>query len=152
MRRANLWAVAAVGLVAGAGRADDDPTHRWPSTAVHTFERAGNPQSVAPWAIWGRTSHEGGGYVGGGRLALFPRKPDGRQPETDGTWGWDFVGFGRRPGRVFLDWWHERPQQPLPGKYNTDGPYPEDVVAKKPVKTLYDLIKGGGHGGEGKKE
>src|SRR5690349_17552983 len=112
-------AVVAVAAACGSAAADDDRTHRFPSTAVNTAERAGYPQQVSPLAHPDRTPHYAGGYVGGGRLALFPRRPDGRDVRTDGTWGWDYVGFGRRPGRVFLDWWHDRPKQPLPGPYRT---------------------------------
>ena len=119
----------------GASRADDDPTHRFPSTAVHTHERAGYPLEVRKHAVPAESRFSTGGYVGGGRLAIFPRKPDGRVGNTDGTWGWDSVGFGRRPGRIYLDWWHDRPQQPATGPYRTDGgPHVPDPIGAHPIQ------------------
>src|SRR5207244_1233242 len=98
-------------------------------------ERAGYPQEVSRLAAPAYGPHDAGGWVGGGRLALI-RKPDGRAPATDGTWGTDYVGLGRRPGRVFLDWWHDRPHQPMPGPYSADGPHVPDVVGAHPVQRL----------------
>jgi hypothetical protein len=146
----------ACGLVAAGGglaTADDytDRTQTFaPSTAVHTHERAGTACPVARWAVPAKGPQYALGVVGGGRLALPPRKPDGYIPATDGTWGTDYVLFGRRPGRVFLDWWHDRPRQPQPGPYATDGLHPPDVVARRPVLSALQ----GGHAekGEGKKE
>jgi hypothetical protein len=132
-------AVALALGVAGVARAgDEDLTHRFPSPAVHTHERAGYPRQVSKRAKPGRTHAYTGGYVGGGMLAIFPRKPDGREVRYDGTWGWDYVGFGRRPGRVFLDWWHDRPKQPQPGPYKTDGPHVPDVIALHPIQRLVE--------------
>lgn len=143
MWRLGVPAVGVAMLAVGAARADDDPTHRFPSTAAHTAERAGNPQAVAWWAVPSRSPYHAGGYVGGGRLLVPSRKPDGRELTTDGTWGWDYVGFGRRPGRVFLDWWHDRPKQPQPGPYATDGRHPPDVVALHPIKKAVEAVKPG---------
>ena len=127
-----------VGLVlaAAAARADDDPTHRFPSRAVHTHERAGHPQEVSRLAHPVPSPRDAGGWVGGGRLLVYPRKPDGRVTATDGTWGLDYVGFGCRPGRVFLDWWHDRPHQPMPGPYSPDGPHVPDPIAAHPIQKL----------------
>lgn len=132
MRRSGLATFALV-LLVGAARGDDDPTHRFPSRAVHTQDRAGYANEVSKLAApAGR--FEAVGWIGGGRLALFHR-PDGKAA-TDGTWGSDFAGFGRRPGRVFLDWRHDRPRQPAPGPYATDGPHVPDVIGAHPVQRL----------------
>ena len=63
----------------------------------------------------------------------LPRHRDGRR-SVDGTWGWDYVGFGHRPGRVFLDYWHGRPQEPAYGSYATDGPEVPDPIGARPVQ------------------
>ena len=141
------WVCVGVACVAGTARAEEpdaDRTHRFPSKAVHTFERAGQPLAVHKWAVPSRSPYRGGGWVGGGRLAIFPRQPDGRHPTLDGTWGWDHVGFGRKPGRVFLDFWHGRPHDPALGTYRTDGPHIPDVVAIKPLKKLTEAGKAEG--------
>lgn len=146
----NRVLLAAAALAApAAARGDDDPTHRHPSTAVHTMERAGYPQLVRKHAQPAESPHFTGGYVGGGRLTTS-KHADGRVTPTDGTWGWDYVGFGRRPGRVFLDWYHDRPKQPKPGPYKTDGPHVPDPIAAHPVQKVYEALTGkGGEGGEG---
>ena len=130
-----------IGAIGPAFAGDEDKSHRFPSTAVHTHERAGQPQTVSRFATTDRTPAYSGGYVGGGRLAIVPRQPDGRTVPTDGTWGWDYTAFGRRPGRVYLDWWHDRPRQPAPGPYKTDGPHVPDVVAIRPLQRLFQAGK-----------
>ena len=109
----------------------------------HTMERAGFPQEVRPHAIPAVTNRETGGYIGGGRLALgLCRKPDGRVTPTDGTWGWDYVGCGRHPQHIFLDWWHDRRCQPKPGSYGTDSPiHVPDPIAAHPIQKV---LKGRG--------
>lgn len=140
--RSWVWGVAVLAAwPATADEPDADRTHRFPSSAVHTFERAGQPTTQHKWAVPSRSPHHAGGWVGGGRLALFPRTPDGRAAATEGTWGWDYVGLGRRPGRVFLDWWHGRPAEPAAGPYRTDGPTPPDVIALHPLKKLAEAGK-----------
>lgn len=137
MSRTNWAAVAVVALSAVGTGGAGEPAHRPRSGPAHTHARAGYPQELSPLAHPGRTPRYGGGYVGGGRLALFFRTPDGRDVVHDGTWGWDYVGVaGRRPGHVFLDWWHDRPRQPMPGPYRTDGPHVPDVVALHPLRRL----------------
>jgi hypothetical protein len=142
MRRTIALALTA-GALGPAAASDIDRTHRHPSPAVHTHERAGYPLEVSRLAAPGRTHAYTGGYVGGGRLAVFPRKPDGRDIHQDGTWGWDYVGPGRRPGRVFLDWWHDRPKQPAPAPYTTDGPHIPDVFTLRPLQRLIQSNKSG---------
>jgi hypothetical protein len=112
------------------------------------MDRAGYSSEVSRRARPASSPHYTGGYVGGGRLALFPRKPDGRIIPTDGTWGWDYVGLGRRPGRIFLDWWHDRPKQPAPGPYKTDTIHVPDVVALHPIQKL--ILGKHGEQGRGK--
>lgn len=133
------WAL--IGLACGAGFAaaaepDPDRTHRYPSTAVNTLERAGNPQEVSRLAAPGRTAAYSVGWVGGGLPTLFPSRRDGRDLANDGTWGSDYTLFGRRPGRIFLGWAHDRTRQPQPGPYKIDGPHVPDPLAKHPVQKL----------------
>jgi hypothetical protein len=96
----------------------------------HTHERAGTVKQFSKFAIGGIGSHEAGGYIGGGKLV----HGEGKGP-LDGTFGWDYVGLGRRPGRIFLGWFHDSPKQGefLP-RYNTEGPRVKDFVAAQPYK------------------
>ncbi len=142
-----VWLFGAGLALAGpavAEEPDADRTHRFPSPAVHSFERAGQPQAVSRWAVPGRSPSHAGGWVGGGRLAIWPRTPDGRAPATDGTFGYDYVGLGRRPGRVFLDWWHARPHEPSAAPYSTDAAHYFDPLTVRPVKKLAEAGKPAG--------
>jgi hypothetical protein len=94
----------------------------------HTQQQAGYAQCVAWYAIPGRTAKDGAGYVGGGCLG---RKGEPRRPD-EGVFGWDYVGGGWYPGRVFLNWCHCR-KQPPPGSYKTDGPHVPDVFSVHPL-------------------
>jgi hypothetical protein len=116
---------AAAGLAsASAVRAADPP----PASGCHTPARAGHPQHIAWYAVPGLSPKETGGYVGGG--CLFRGTVRG---PADGTWGWDYVGKGKHPGRIFLSWCGCA-RQPRPGPYKTDGPEVPDVFAVKPIK------------------
>lgn len=99
------------------------------SYPVHTQERAGNPQCIAPYAQPGVSKSDGLGYVGGGKLV-----GGGCSGPQEGTFGMDYVGFGWCRQRIFLNWFNDRPNQPPPGNYHTDGPKVPDVVAKNPIK------------------
>ncbi len=144
MRAVGLVAPVAVGwlLSAGSGAAQErfaERTFLPRKPPEHTQERAGNPASVAWWAQPGVGPHEAGGYIGGGRLrgnAPLSKSAGGLGPTETGTLGWDFVGFGRRPGRVFLG------ASPEGGKdrdyargYRTDGTHHiPDVFAVRPIR------------------
>jgi hypothetical protein len=103
---------------------------RWP--AAHTHERAGYPIQPSRWAV---TAQEVDRYyrpaiVGGG--ALFGGDGPGR---ADGTFGYEYVGFGWRPGRFILGRYHDRPRQPKGGNYETEGRYHvENVFELKPLR------------------
>ena len=113
---------------------DDDYTHKYPSTATASPHQAGNPYVVKPHAQPVDHPYFTGGYSGGGRTLFFWRKADGRDIYQDGTWGWDYVGIAhRRPGHVFQDWWHDRPKQPQPGTYRTEGPEVPDPIGGHPL-------------------
>jgi hypothetical protein len=101
-----------------------------PPSGDHTMHRAGYPRQVAWWAVPGRTGKVTGGQVGGG--ALRGGLPPG---PGDGTWGYDYVGHGRWPHRVFLGWAPAERERPGIGPYATEGgPHVPDVFAIKPVK------------------
>ena len=129
-----------------------DKTHRFPQSLrrQNTPERAGYPQHVSRLATLLPTlsPHYTGGYVGGGRLVLFRKNLDGRYAETDGTLGYDYTLFNRRPGRVFLNWWHGRPLEPGVGTYDPDGVHVPDPVSRH---FFQKLLTGGRehHEGEG---
>lgn len=102
------------------------------SQADHTYARSGCSKELSrlahPTVING---HYGLGLVGGGKLF----KGDGPAVNgTDGIVGWDYVLFGRKPGRVFLGFHHNRPHQPLEGKYEADEPRLFDVFTIRPAR------------------
>jgi len=113
------------GFVAAADDAPCPDSHR----------RAGNPQEVSRFAASRYREAFTGGQVGGG--CLFRKGECAGEPQ--GTWGWDYVGLGRRPGRIFLGWCGDRKHQEPAAKYATDGPRVKDVFAPIPQS------KAGGH-------
>ena len=129
--------IVMLGLFAPAAAAQDRFVERAPAAKhqpANTQARAGYPQSVAWWAVPGRSSHETGGYVGGGALR-GNRGVMATGPRTDGTFGWDFAGFHNRPGRVFL----APSEDPAAGavvarNYRAEGPRVPDVFSLRPVR------------------
>lgn len=97
----------------------------------HTHERAGTAKPYSHLAASGVSSHESGGYVGGGKLV----RGEGRG-ETEGVFGWDYTFFGRRPGRIFLGWHNDstKHQSPILPRYAAEGPRVTDVLALQPFK------------------
>jgi hypothetical protein len=63
------------------------------------------------------------------------------------TFGTDFVGFGRRPGRLFPGLWPEsRGGSSFTNKYATDGPiHVPDPIATKPFRKAVIEAKAGGN-------
>jgi hypothetical protein len=118
-------------LLTAALLASSEPANAQTTAADHTFARAGQSNVVAPWARPTRTPKEAPGYVGGGRP--FPAwSGEGRGP-LDGTFGYDFVGYGLYPGRVFLGWYGPEAGPPG-GPYRTDGPRVFDIFSVHPVR------------------
>jgi len=128
---------AAAGLAGFGPLSAADPP---PPSGCHTQQRAGHADCVAWWARPGVGPKQAGGYVGGG--CLFRGGPRG--PE-DGTWGWDYVGKGKYPGRIFLGWCACGVRKPS-GPYKTDGPEVVDVFAIKPIKRAVERHHAGGEG------
>jgi hypothetical protein len=122
----------------GRGLADEVNRPPAPSTAGpedHTFERAGMPQNISRLATPSVGKHEGPGYVGGGKLI----HGDGRGP-ADGTFAYDYQGFGWLPGRVFLGWAHDR-KQPNPSPYRTDTFHVPDPISLHPLRKIIQDFK-----------
>lgn len=89
----------------------------------------GSFQEAAPYARPSDTGRYVGYYVGGG-AAGRRGEPAARD---DGTWGWDYHGFGYLPHRVALMWSHGRRYQGGVGAYKTDGrPVPNVLVFPPP--------------------
>lgn len=149
--RPALHALAAASVFLASCKAiPEHPPHREPRFVErtplprvpppNTLARAGNSNEIAPWAIPGVTSHEAGGYIGGGSLVHNNRPLAKGVGSTagapgDGTFALDFVGFGHRPGRVFLA------PSPDPSadvaiadNYKTDTHYPKDVFNIRPLR------------------
>jgi hypothetical protein len=101
------------------------------TAADHTFARAGQSNVVAPWARPTRTPKEAPGYVGGGRP--FPGWSGAGRKPLDGTFGYDFVGYGLYPDRVFLGWYGPE-AGPSGGPYRTDGPRVFDIFSVRPLR------------------
>jgi len=93
----------------------------------HSHSRTGNSQSVAWYARPSDTGRCIGYYVGGGA-------PCHGEPRllNEGTWGWDYKGFGYLPKWIALQWWHGRRYQGGTGAYKTDGPPIPNVLAFPP--------------------
>jgi hypothetical protein len=129
--RSFLGAVAIYFLCAAASGQDEKRfVERTPlplKPVPHTMERAGNPASMASYAIPGVTRFDAGGYVGGARL--LGNGPFSRSsvvatgPLTTGTFGTDFGGFLGHTGRVFLAPSANASVGPAVARsYRTDGP------------------------------
>ncbi len=114
---------ALVGSLLAIGSASAQTT-----AADHTQARAGNANVVAPWARPALTAKESPGYVGGGKLF----GGEARGP-IDGTFGYDYVGHGWKPGRVFLSYHPNLGGKPT-GPYRTDGPRVFDIFSIRPVR------------------
>lgn len=120
---------------------DHHVAQRTPLPRVHppfTLERAGHPDTIAPWAIGSVTRYEAGGYVGGGSIKAsqpLRRRTDEAGAPGDGTFGLDFVGFRSRPGRVFLAPSADPADGvPIANNYKTDVHFPKDVFNIRPVR------------------
>ncbi|MFL5245528.1 MAG: hypothetical protein ACJ8FY_25820 [Gemmataceae bacterium] len=95
--------------------------------SVVTQSRPGRCPSVAPYARPSDTGRYCGYYVGGGSAWRGePRYP------SEGTWGWDYCGFGILPKRIALQWSHGRRYQGGTGAYKTDGPPVPNILALPP--------------------
>lgn len=131
-----LAAILVAVAFAGAARAEEkEPfaarTSKFVIPARHTAEGTGTTKPLSRLATGGIGSHESGGYIGGGKLV----HGEGRGV-AEGTFGWDYTFFGRRPGRVFLGWHNDstRHQTPILPRYAAEGPRVTDVFALQPFK------------------
>jgi hypothetical protein len=111
-------------LALGANSIWADP----PCASDHTMERAGNPNTIGSWARPANSPNYTGGYVGGG----CPFRGESRNPQTDGTWGWDYVGRPCNPQRIFINWCHCQSTHPKQGTYKTDAPHVPNILASPP--------------------
>lgn len=142
------WILAVVcGFTARAAVCDDYANSRHAARApypkipiVQSMERAGNSQSLARFLQPSVGPHEAGGYVGGGSLKgnhPLSKHSGGYGPVHEGTFGWDFVGFGGRIGRVFLASSPAKKERKAPdfnSGYRTDGPHVSDVFTHRPIR------------------
>ncbi|HEX4612179.1 MAG TPA: hypothetical protein VH092_28555 [Urbifossiella sp.] len=140
------WTLPAACLALASCRSANDGVpfvERTPLPRVappNTLARAGNPDTVASWAIPSVTKYETGGYVGGGSL-LANNRPLARGVGTtagapgDGTFGLDYAGPRLRPGRVFLAPSPDPADAPaIADNYKTDGAHIPDVFNIRPVR------------------
>jgi hypothetical protein len=113
------------------------PKHPYPDP--DTMRRAGYPQEIARWAIPGLTKFQTAGYIGGATVcnnhALTKGVGAATGPLTTGTFGWDFAGFGMRPGRVFLAATPTGANRSnIARNYLSEGPHVPDVFALRPFR------------------
>jgi hypothetical protein len=87
----------------------------------HTLERAG-VSGTARFATPSLASNQAGGWVGGNRLTHGT--PATACVPNPGVFGWDYVGLGWHPGRIFLGYGPDKSrQQSFQSKYQTDKPH-----------------------------
>jgi hypothetical protein len=125
------WIVIVVLVSAATAVASDPFPQRTPADRIpraHTHERAGTVGTAA-YTQTGIGRFDGYGYVNGN------------------TFGTDFVGFGRRPGRLFPGLWpNGRFGKSFSDKYATDGPiHVPDPIAAKPVRKAVIEARDGTH-------
>ena len=114
------WTLFALAYTAGTLAAADPFPARTPPDLIprdHTHERAGTA-GTAKYAQSGMSRFDGLGYVNGA------------------TFGSDFVGFGRRPGRLFPGLWPDgRTVKSYSKNYAADGPiHVPDPIGTKPIR------------------
>lgn len=85
-------------------------------SCVDRHARAGNPQTVAPWAKCSYSPKYTGYYVGGGVTPGHFSRGEGRYPD-EGTWGVDYDPWY---SHVRLLWSHGRLYQGGTGQYEPD--------------------------------
>ncbi len=142
MRVSMLLTVCVLATATGALQADDDlfvaRTGKRLINPENTAERAGTAKGIRSFGEPSVGYHSAAGMVGGGRnfLRLFRTSAESTRRPGEGTFGWDYVGFGYRPGRVFMGWFNgnNSHQSPILPRYNTDGPRVKDYVAVMPIK------------------
>lgn len=122
-----VLSTAAVLALAGGGRAGDEKEPHAAHTGgpflcrEHTKERAGVTGTARFTTPSINCSRETGGWIGGNRVAHST--PGTACVPNPGVFGWDYVGLGKFPGRIFLGFGPDKKhQQPFQTKYNTDKP------------------------------
>lgn len=125
------WSIVIIVLTAGSALATDPFPARTPADRIpreHTHDRAGTT-GTAKYLQTGIGRFDGFGMVNGT------------------TFGSDFVGFGRRPGRLFPGLWpNGRTAKSFSNKYATDGPiHVPDPIAAKPVRKAVMEARDGTH-------
>ena len=150
------WIAAPVWGQDGQRYAERTPLPHRP--VPHTLARAGNPDTVARWAIPSVRSKEAGGYVGGASLwgnRLFSRGLTANAGAMGyGTYGTDYVGIRIRPGRIFLGASANPAAQPIAQRYRSQAWVQiPDVVNVRPVRkailALQEAKEERLHGGHG---
>jgi hypothetical protein len=114
-----VWSLGVALLLNPSAVAGDEPFAARvgpPRCREHTHDRAGTT-GTARFATPGVSCKETGGSVGGNRV----RAAAAGGSESAGVFGWDYVGHGRAPNRIFLVFGPDKAhQQPFQPKYNTE--------------------------------
>jgi hypothetical protein len=125
----------------------------------HDCERAGTCSGMAKHAQPSITKHYGLGYVGGSSLlrggprSTYDTLNVAGTAGSYGTFGTDYVLFGKRPGRIFLGFFDKPHAKPLTDRYLTDKKELPDPFVAPPFKTaVKEAILEHREGGHGEKE
>ncbi len=155
--------VLAVGLLAAALPVSADEPHprlqrfaeRTPPPLVVPTPQPWPDTGLAPLARYVRPSTgnaQTGGTVGGG-TQYFGRvhRRETAPPATAsvGIFGYDFAGFGFRPGRTFLSPENAGAGPGINRSYRTDAGFYADPIAKRPVRNAVIEAKESGTKGRG---
>jgi hypothetical protein len=101
----------------------------------HTMARAGFPLCISPLAEPSYDEKYNGYYVGGG--VAFNHGCPPRWPK-EGTFGWDYDGYGLCSHRVILGWSRGRLYQGGYGAYETETPFEvPNVFARNPLEHFH---------------
>lgn len=107
------------------------PVKGKPRDIPYTYDRAGNPQTLATHTAPSNTPNGIGYYVGGGVPFYLRHKHrfEGAHRSLDeGTWGWDETGGFHLRHRNILGFSHGQRYQGGVGAYRSDGPVVPDVI------------------------
>ena len=118
--RPKLWLIGlCLGVAATAARGQQPPC------ATCTYPAPCGSKCAVP----SDTGRYVGYYVGGGVATAWHGGP---RCQNEGTWGWDYAGFGLLPHRVALLWSHGKKLQGGTGAYATDGREVKNIFAFPP--------------------
>lgn len=110
----------------------------WPDTGLAPLGRHVRPSTG---------NYQAGGTVGGGTQffgRVHRRETAPPTTATAGVFGYDFAGFGSRPGRTFLSSAGAEAGPAIGRSYRTAATFYADPIAKRPVRNAVIEAREGG--------